>query len=637
MPPTRRKPHSKVVKLLSGTEFTSGLYSPWLCEIRQESLFSFCDLVNRLMKRLEVDPEFFSFFPQSPLTDHLVESKRRQDSFEPAKVTNGSASVICIDNMWHWDPISAVSAYFRSASLMDQVLTRLPCSDEGHTYVDWRQLSKSKDFPSLEMILATTTSSAGRQLLEDLFLCHKQAEETKLIQMALIDVALNLNAPDVDKLMKSTDPFKTIPRSVFNTLCQRKRYDYLPVIELAVAAAQASATENSKGASSTGATTVEGLLRRYENALMLSHCEDAASDTSLLTDDDALKNCRPILLNAIRDASRVMQLAAVQQRMSLPSATSKCPRFPCKTLASIHLLRVGVPDTNIDLEVHNFVFGDPIGKAKQLSNPDDILLVLIRLIWLLPSRGCNPNSKHNASLIEAINNVFDTTISGDALTDSAVGRFLDAYKQESMGRCLLASTYRRHLLPAYRESLRNAGFPQLISPVVQMCRDLAEAHCEPSTASPALQSLRHRSTKSTTSQGDSESNHHDPSLFSNVSKLISMSGIGVGRRVPQPYSPNLIILVVYGTMTWGLGREIVDAVTRNSPEPLEVRCVHSALHGLTLMSDDARCLQTFLAFSLACGLDVVKRVGTGVLHWTQAVERMGIREEKKGARKYIME
>lgn len=33
--------------------------------------------------------------------------------------------------------------------------------------------------------------------------------------MALIDVALNLNAPDVDKLMKSTDPFRTIPRSVF--------------------------------------------------------------------------------------------------------------------------------------------------------------------------------------------------------------------------------------------------------------------------------------------------------------------------------------------------------------------------------------------------------------------------------------
>ncbi|VUZ54262.1 unnamed protein product [Hymenolepis diminuta] len=140
MPLTLRKPHSNVVKLLSGTEFTSGLFSPWLCEIRQESLFSFCDLVNRLIKRLEVDPEFFSFFPQSPLTDHLVESRGRQDSFEPTKVTNGSASVICIDNMWHWDPISAVSAYFRSASLIDQVLTRLPCSDEGHTYVDWRQL-----------------------------------------------------------------------------------------------------------------------------------------------------------------------------------------------------------------------------------------------------------------------------------------------------------------------------------------------------------------------------------------------------------------------------------------------------------------------------------------------------------------
>nr|CDS25725.2 expressed protein [Hymenolepis microstoma] len=172
MPPARRKPSSKVVKILSGTEFTSGLFSPWLCELRQDSLLSFCDLANRLIKRLEVSPEFFSFFPESPLTDHMVESKKRQDSFEPVRITNGSASVICIDNMWHWDPISAVSAYFRPASLIDQILTRLPCSGEGHTFVDWSLLSKRKDFPSLEMILATTTSDAGRQLLEDLFLCH---------------------------------------------------------------------------------------------------------------------------------------------------------------------------------------------------------------------------------------------------------------------------------------------------------------------------------------------------------------------------------------------------------------------------------------------------------------------------------
>lgn len=49
-----------------------------------------------------------------------------------------------------------------------------------------------------------------------------------------------------------------------------------------------------------------------------------------------------------------------------------------------------------------------------------------------------------------------------------------------------------------------------------------------------------------------------------------MGRIGVGRRAPQPYSPNLVILVVYGTMTWGLAREIVDTVTQNTLEPLEV-------------------------------------------------------------------
>lgn len=39
---------------------------------------------------------------------------------------------------------------------------------------------------------------------------------------------------------------------------------------------------------------------------------------------------------------------------------------------------------------------------RQLPTADDVLLVLIRLIWLLPSRGCNPNSKANATLIKAI-------------------------------------------------------------------------------------------------------------------------------------------------------------------------------------------------------------------------------------------
>lgn len=72
------------------------------------------------------------------------------------------------------------------------------------------------------------------------------------------------------------------------------------------------------------------------------------------------------------------------------------------------------------------------------------------------------------------------------------------------------------------ESIRNAGFPQLIPPVVQMCRDLAEAHSEPSSASAALQSLRHRSINSATVHGDSGSSQQDPSLFSNVRFVVQV-------------------------------------------------------------------------------------------------------------------
>ncbi|KAL5962446.1 hypothetical protein TSMEX_009810 [Taenia solium] len=510
MPSVHQKPLMRVIKSLSGTEFSSGLFSPWLCELRQDSVASFCDLVNRLVKKLEVAPEVYSFFPDSFLADQLVDSKRRQDAFEPVKVTNGSATVICIDNVWQWDPISAVDAYLRPTSVVDQILTRLPCSEEGYTLVDWCRLSKSRDFPSLQMILATSTSEAGRQLLEDLFLCRKWAEEIKLVQLALIDVALNLNAPDVDNLIKSAEPFQAIPRAVFNNLCQRKRYDYLPVVELAVAAAEANAVvtpEALKAGPTATTASVDGLLRRFENALMLAHSEDAASDASLLTDDDGLQHCRPILLKALHDAS-------------------------------------------------------------QLANPDEMFLVLIRFIWLLPSRGCNPNSRANAPLIDTIDEICRTATSTASFKDSALERFLKVHNPESMGRCLLAAAYRRHLLPAYRESVRYVGFPQLVSPVVQMFKDLAAAHHQPSTASSALQSLQHRSTA-----GSTTSDNSDPTLLSNVSKFIAMSGVMVGRRAPPPYAAPLVILVTHGTITWTLAREIVSAVTRNAAQPLEVLIV----------------------------------------------------------------
>ncbi|VDM33017.1 unnamed protein product [Hydatigera taeniaeformis] len=525
MPSAHQKPLLRVVKSLSGTEFSSGLFSPWLCELRQDSIVSFCDLANRLIRKLEVSPEVYSFFSDSLLADQLIESKQRQDAFEPSKVTNGSAAVICIDNLWHWDPISAVDAYLRPASVVDQILTRLPCSEEGHTLVDWRRLSKNRDFPSLQMVLATSTSEAGRQLLEDLFLCQKRAEEVKLIQMALIDVALNLNAPDVDKLIKSGEPFQAIPRAVFNTLCQRKRYDYLPVVELGVAAAEAkaaAASEALKAGSSVTNAGVEGLLRRYENALMLAHSEDAASDASFLTDDDGLQHCRPILLKALHDAS-------------------------------------------------------------QLANPDEMLLILIRFIWLLPSRGCNPNSRANSPLIDTIDGIFQATTSTASFKDSALARFLKKHNPESMGRCLLAVAYRRHLLPAYRESVRYIGFPQLVSPVVQMFKDLVAAHHQPSTASSALQSLQYRSTVSV--RGSTTSDNSDPTLLSNVSKLIAMSGVMGGRRAPLPYHASLIILITYGTITWTLAREIVSAVTRNAAQPLEGQHERSLLSVLECLKN----------------------------------------------------
>uniref|UniRef100_A0A5K3EWL7 Sec39 domain-containing protein n=1 Tax=Mesocestoides corti TaxID=53468 RepID=A0A5K3EWL7_MESCO len=511
MPPSQQKPVSRVAKTLASTEFIAKLSSPWVCELRQDSMKAFCHLANRLIRQLDVDIAIYSFLPESQFTDAFVDSRRQQDTTEPPKRITDSATVICIDNLWQWDPVSAVAPYLRSASIMDQILTRLPCSEQGHTLVDWCKLSGRKNFPSLKTNLAMCTSDAGRQLLEDLFLCQKQVEEVKLIQMALLDVAFTLNAPNADKLVKSAEPLQAIPAAVFSTLCETKQYDYLPVVELGLAAAEAADISKAEDAliesrqplSSTGnRTNIDHLLRKYENAIMLAHSEDAS--VASLTDDDALQNCRPILLNAIKD-------------------------------------------------------------AYQLTNPDEVLLLLIRLVGLLPSRGCNPSVKPNAQLIEAIDGIFEAGLSSPASKGTSTERFFNNFSPESIGRSTLAAAYRRHLLPSYRESVRNVGFPQLVSPVVQMFRDLAAAHQDPASASPALQSLKHWPTT-----------HSDPTILSSVGKLIAMSGV-VGRRSPQPYTPSLVILVVHGTITWTLARNIISAVTRNTKEPLEVFIICNSL------------------------------------------------------------
>ena len=72
----------------------------------------------------------------------------------------------------------------------------------------------------------------------------------------------------------------------------------------------------------------------------------------------------------------------------------------------------------------------------------------------------------------------------------------------------------------------NVGFPQLTSPVVQMFKDLAAAHHQPASASPALQALRHHPTSSSSANS---SGGGDPTLLSNVRLSFSRNCILTGR------------------------------------------------------------------------------------------------------------
>ncbi len=44
----------------------------------------------------------------------------------------------------------------------------------------------------------------------------------------------------------------------------------------------------------------------------------------------------------------------------------------------------------------------PFSHLSQLTNVDEVMLILIRLTGLCPSRGCDPDAKSNAPLVEAI-------------------------------------------------------------------------------------------------------------------------------------------------------------------------------------------------------------------------------------------
>ncbi|VDL99787.1 unnamed protein product [Schistocephalus solidus] len=423
------------------------------------------------------------------------------------------ATVICIDKLWRWDPSAALLPFVRPSSIVDQILFSLSA-----VCVDWSPLSNfapigvNDDPTPFRTPFSLFGDQSDHRLLGDLFCCTKQAEELKLLQKALLDAVFALDAasPDLDLIKRPNaviEQLRSLAAAVFTPVCSLQKFNYLSVIELALAAAEvlqsarnADATREVTGPlvdSGKGAVSVEHLLRKYENALALAHLDDAAVDLT----GDSLKRCRPILLNAIQDAT-------------------------------------------------------------QLTHVDDVFLLIFRLIGLLPCIGCDPRAKQNSPLIEAIDRIISIGVSKrnpDATSHGLKGGLLlNRALPNSMGTSFLSAVHRRHLLPAFRDNVKNVGFPQVISPVVQMFSDFVAARLDPSSASAALQSLHHwpLPTPGTT-------------FLSEMGKWI---GMGSQLKIP-PFSTDLVVLVVGGTITWSLAREIVFAASKGSSDhkaPLEV-------------------------------------------------------------------
>lgn len=135
--------------------------------------------------------------------------------------------------------------------------------------------------------------------------------------MGLLDLVFNLGLGDADKLVRSPNPFKEIPAAVLGLICKSKQYEMLPMLELGLAThivdeifmeeeEEVAGNRPPNSGSSSHRTTIDALLRKYEHAMMLAHSEDASTLSSLVDDDAALQNCRPILMNAIRDAQQVL-------------------------------------------------------------------------------------------------------------------------------------------------------------------------------------------------------------------------------------------------------------------------------------------------------------------------------------------
>ncbi|BHF59396.1 hypothetical protein SprV_0100235300 [Sparganum proliferum] len=524
------RPPNTITQVLMKSQFSDRLSVPWVCELRclsgHDSIVSFCTAVAKILEQLPVAAEVYSFGPESRLAELITTaiiseqnnslvkefplhtSQSRQDATDKRRAT-----VICIDNLWQWDPSAAVLPFLRPSSIVDQILCSLPAVN-----VDWSPLScvpigVNGDPASFRTPLSVFGDQTGHRLLEDLFCCTKQAEEIKVLQKSLLDAvfALDVVTPDLDPLIKRPnaviEQFQSLAAAVFTPACRLQKWNYFSVIELALAAAEvlqsvrnADATRELAGSlvdSGKGAVSVEHLLRKYENALALAHLDDAAVDLT----GDSLKRCRPILLNAIQD-------------------------------------------------------------AHQLAHIDDAFFLIFRLIGLLPCIGCDPRAKHNSPLIEAIDRIITIGVSNrnpDTISHGVKGGLLlDRALPRSTGTSFLSALHRRHLLPAFRDNVKNVGFPQVISPVVQMFSDFVAARLDPTSASAALQSLHHwpLPTPGTT-------------FLSGMGKWI---GMGSRSKIP-PFSTDLVVLVVGGTITWSLAREIVFAASKGSSDhkaPLEV-------------------------------------------------------------------
>ncbi|CAH8842007.1 unnamed protein product [Trichobilharzia szidati] len=462
--------------------------------------------INSLLWSLKAVEEVYSFGQNSgkiasQFADFHAAVNRRRNLYNGAD--KRSASVIFIDELAICDPIACLEPYTRPNHLLDLLFAEL--SPDGHrANVSWQQMSICPPFENK----SNGTKTSPEQLYTDLMLSMDSNTNLLLDEHLMLKEHASLSKIQQNLLFVAELINHDLPELSEPPRTKLKWADLLrsQVKELFVPICKSGRFE---------------LLNHIQMALAVINAFDSVTsrnrshnihDSVIGLDKLLVKYERSLLVASHTDAKLIQQL-------------QKPTHFEPILLNAYK-------------------------EAMNLPNLDEMFLFVTHTINLMPV-----HASVSDSVWSAVREMFTLgrTKSNESSVNQRVpgGLIPKGLSVNNLIENIKSFREKRAQLPSYN-NLVGTSQARYQSPLLQMMKDLVAARENPSEANPALNGLLHKPSSSSSGNWLGE-----------LSRFIRIPGGGGSDKFP-PYKADYIILVLMGSLSFSLCRDLFEIVTSHS-------------------------------------------------------------------------